>query len=225
MVRCSRLRAEATCVACIAGLRCVAAIFASLRCRRACWRLDANVPCGRASACSFAMLVLRCPSSIFVHCGASQLFSHRFAAADQSARGSDINPNSICTAGGTAVTSTVVAACCHIAMTESSCCVARCVVCVSAPRPRALRASRGCAVSRGAAFGFAMLVFCCPASENAALLSTPDNASLVCMLALYCKFVICVFSVLVAVVEEKLEEQGDTLNQTMVELCQVIHQR
>ena len=33
----SRLRPEATCVACIAGLRCVAAIFTSLRCRRACW--------------------------------------------------------------------------------------------------------------------------------------------------------------------------------------------
>ena len=43
-------------------MRC-AAIFTSLRCRRACWRLDANVPCGRASACSFAMLVLRCPAS------------------------------------------------------------------------------------------------------------------------------------------------------------------
>ena len=57
---------------------------------------------------------------------------------------------------------TVVAICCHIAMIESSCYVARgasfasprrghvawCVVCVSAPRPRALRASWGCAVSR-----------------------------------------------------------------------------
>ena len=38
VVRRSRLRPEATCVACIAGLRCVAAIFTSLRCRRACWR-------------------------------------------------------------------------------------------------------------------------------------------------------------------------------------------
>ena len=56
-------RPQATGVACIAGLRCVAAIFASLRCRRACWRLDANVPCGRASACSFAMLMLLCPAS------------------------------------------------------------------------------------------------------------------------------------------------------------------
>ena len=63
VVRRSRLRAEAPCVACIAGLRCVAAIFASLRCRRACWRLDANVPCGRASACLFAVLVLRGPAS------------------------------------------------------------------------------------------------------------------------------------------------------------------
>ena len=45
------------------GLRCVAAIFSSLRCRRARWRLDANIPCGRASACSFAMLVLLCPAS------------------------------------------------------------------------------------------------------------------------------------------------------------------
>ena len=62
VVRRLRLRAEATRVACIAGLRCVAAIFASLRCRWACWRLDANVLCGRASACSFAMLVLRCPA-------------------------------------------------------------------------------------------------------------------------------------------------------------------
>ena len=62
VVRRLRLRAEATCVACIAGLRCVAAIFTSLRCRRACWRLDANVPCGRASASSFAMLVLLCPA-------------------------------------------------------------------------------------------------------------------------------------------------------------------
>ena len=62
-VRRSRLRAEAPCVACIAGLRCVAAIFALFCCRRACWRLDANVPCGRASACSFAMLMLLCPAS------------------------------------------------------------------------------------------------------------------------------------------------------------------
>ena len=62
-VRRSRLRAEATCVACIVGLRCVAAIFTSLRCRMACRRLDANVPCGRASACSFAMLMLLCPAS------------------------------------------------------------------------------------------------------------------------------------------------------------------
>ena len=44
VVRRSRLRAEATCV-------------------RSCWRLDANIPCGRASACSFAMLVLLCPAS------------------------------------------------------------------------------------------------------------------------------------------------------------------
>ena len=51
VVRRSRLRAEATRVACIVGLRCVAAIFASLRCRRACWCLDANVLCGRAGAC------------------------------------------------------------------------------------------------------------------------------------------------------------------------------
>ena len=35
----------------------------SLRCRRTCWRLDANVPCGRASACLFAVLVLRGPAS------------------------------------------------------------------------------------------------------------------------------------------------------------------
>ena len=27
------------------------------------WHLDANVPCGRAGACCFAMLVLRCPAS------------------------------------------------------------------------------------------------------------------------------------------------------------------
>ena len=63
VVRRSRLRPEATCVACIAGLRCVAAIFTSLRCRRARWLLDVNVSCGRASACSFAMLVLRGPAS------------------------------------------------------------------------------------------------------------------------------------------------------------------
>ena len=75
---------------------------------------------------------------------------------------------------------TVVAACYHIAMIESSCYVACaasfasprrghvvwCVVRVSAPRPRALRASRA------SAFWFAMLVLCCPASEKAALLST-----------------------------------------------------
>ena len=61
-VRRSRLHAEATRVACIAGLRCVAAIFSSLRRRRACWRLDANVPRGRANAFWFAMLVLCCPA-------------------------------------------------------------------------------------------------------------------------------------------------------------------
>ena len=49
----------------------------------------------------------------------------------------------------------VVAACCHIAMIESSCCVARCLVRVSAPRPSALRASRGCAVSRPFSHRFA----------------------------------------------------------------------
>ena len=62
-VRRSRLHAEAPCVACIAGLRCVAAIFALFCCRRACWRLDANVPRGRANAFWFAMLVLCGPAS------------------------------------------------------------------------------------------------------------------------------------------------------------------
>ena len=31
------------------------------------WHFDANVPCGRASAFSFAMLVLRCPASEHSH--------------------------------------------------------------------------------------------------------------------------------------------------------------
>ena len=63
LVRRLRLRAEATCVARIAGQCYVAAIFSSLRRRRACWRLDANVPRGRANAFWFAMLVLCCPAS------------------------------------------------------------------------------------------------------------------------------------------------------------------
>ena len=68
-LRRSRLRAEATCVVCIAVLRGVAVlrdvtiIFASFRCERACWRFDANVPRGHASAFWFAMLVLRGPAS------------------------------------------------------------------------------------------------------------------------------------------------------------------
>ena len=62
VARCVRLRTKATCVACIAVLRCVAAMFTSFRCRRACWRFDANVLRGCASAFSFAMLVLFTPS-------------------------------------------------------------------------------------------------------------------------------------------------------------------